>query len=138
MPIPEYIVLITLTKEKCRKHRVCGTFGVFRFLLSRGTIVHLPSQENEIQNLSQQPIACRKHFVDMLKAVLNERLFISNALKFLCCFVLFVRVHIRLPLFGKPIRIVLVLFVVPYLRIMHLFVFGNIGVRLNIAFNFNA
>ena len=60
------INLIILFKEKCRKHRVCGTFGVFRFLLSRGTIVHLPSQENEIQNLSQQPAACRKHFFDTL------------------------------------------------------------------------
>ncbi len=63
MPIPEYIVLITLTKEKCRKHRICGTFGVFRFLLTSGTIVQQSSQENEIQNLSQQPtVYCQESF----------------------------------------------------------------------------
>ena len=30
-------------------------FRVFRFLFGRGTDVHLPSQENEIQPISQQP-----------------------------------------------------------------------------------
>ena len=32
-------------------------FGVFRFLLTSGTIVQQSSQENEIQNLSRQSIA---------------------------------------------------------------------------------
>ncbi len=32
------------------------------------------SQENEIQKLSQQPTACRKHFFDKLKATRNELL----------------------------------------------------------------
>ncbi|WP_297141348.1 hypothetical protein [uncultured Eubacterium sp.] len=34
-------------------------FCVFRFLLSRGINIHLPSQENEIQELSRQPVAHR-------------------------------------------------------------------------------
>ncbi|MDO4364732.1 MAG: hypothetical protein Q4C99_09405, partial [Clostridia bacterium] len=42
--------------KKCCKYRTYSIFGVFRFLLSRGIYIHLPSQENEIQNLSQQSV----------------------------------------------------------------------------------
>ena len=58
--------MLTVGFKKCCKYRTYSTFGVFRFLLSRGTIVHLPSQENEIQNLFQQPAACRSYFFDTL------------------------------------------------------------------------
>ena len=59
--------MLTVGFKKCCKYQTYSIFGVFRFLLSRGTIVHLPSQENEIQNLSQQPTACRKYFFDTLR-----------------------------------------------------------------------
>ena len=36
-------------------------FRVFRFLFGRGTDVHLPSQENEIQPISQQPTSEQMH-----------------------------------------------------------------------------
>ena len=42
--------------------------------------VHLPSQENEIQNLSQQPTACRKHFFDTLKGAVKTAPFEFNYL----------------------------------------------------------
>ena len=56
--------VLTVGFKKCCKYRTYSIFGVFRFFLSRGTIVHLPSQENEIQKLSQQPAACQKYFFD--------------------------------------------------------------------------
>ena len=43
---------------------------------------------------------------------------LQRILHLFCCFMFLVCVHIGLPLFGKPIRIVLVVFVVPYLRIV--------------------
>ena len=49
--------MLTVGFKKCCKYRTYSIFGVFRFLLSRGIYIHLPSQENEIQNLSQQPTA---------------------------------------------------------------------------------
>ena len=58
--------MLTERLKNCHKHLVCGNFGVFRFLLTSGTIVQQSSQENEIQNFSQQPTACRKHFFDTL------------------------------------------------------------------------
>ena len=48
--------MLTEGFKKCCKYRTYSIFGVFRFLLSRGIYIHLPSQENEIQNLSQQSV----------------------------------------------------------------------------------
>ena len=66
----------------------------FRFLLSRGTIVHLPSQENKIQNLSQQPTVCQKYFFDTLKAIrFSNRFFTyiiyNNITLYICYFLSF-------------------------------------------------
>ena len=72
--------MLTVGFKKCCKYRTYSTFGVFRFLLSRGTIVHLPSQENEIQNLSQQPAACRSYFFDTLKGAVKTAPFEFNYL----------------------------------------------------------
>jgi len=69
--------------EKCRKHRVYGTFGVFSFLLTSGTIVQQSSQENKIQNLSQQPTACRKSIFDTLNRPEHRAVFFVKKIKFL-------------------------------------------------------
>ena len=70
-PIQKQNFITTLFKENHRKHRVCCDFGVFRFLLTSGTIVQHSSQENEIQNLSQQPHSVPKklfrHAVSTIK-----------------------------------------------------------------------
>ena len=58
--------MLTVGFKKCRRYWTYGIFGVFRFLRTSGTIVQQCSQENEIQNLSQQSIACRKYFFDTL------------------------------------------------------------------------
>ena len=42
-------------------------FCVFRFLLGRGTDVHLPSQENEIQPISQQPTSVSKFIICLFR-----------------------------------------------------------------------
>ena len=42
-------------------------FRVFRFLFGRGTDVHLPSQENEIQPISQQPTSVSKFIICLFR-----------------------------------------------------------------------
>ena len=42
-------------------------FCVFRFLFGRGTDVHLPSQENEIQPISQQPSSVSKFIICLFR-----------------------------------------------------------------------
>ena len=42
-------------------------FRVFRFLFGRGTDVHLPSQENEIQPISQQPTGVSKFIICLFR-----------------------------------------------------------------------
>ena len=47
-------------------------------------------------------------------------------------------INYRSPLTCKPIRVVLVVFVIPYLRIVYPFVFGNLLVRSNSFFYLNS
>ena len=42
-------------------------YCVFRFLFGRGTVVHLPSQENEIQPISQQPTSVSKFIICLFR-----------------------------------------------------------------------
>ena len=54
-------------------------FRVFRFLFGRGTDVHLPSQENEIQPISQQPTSVSKFIVCLFRhAEICEKCTIRN------------------------------------------------------------
>ena len=39
--------------------------------------VHLPSQENKIQNLSQQPTACQKYFVKIKYVIKSINLYLT-------------------------------------------------------------
>ena len=47
-------------------------FRVFRFLFGRGTDVHLPSQENEIQSISQQPPSVSEFIICLFRHAESE------------------------------------------------------------------
>ena len=64
--------------------------------------------------------------------------FLFCILHLFSCFVLFVGVDFGLPLWREPIRIVLVVLIVPNLWVVDFFILHSVGIWLNLAVNLNA